>query len=155
MTEYLVNAWPLQIFPRITKCTFQNYGPSGSVQIEDALCMLPWNSVNEKIYIAVWFWLVFLSLLTLINVIYQLVEMFSPALRLVVLSSVAPTPAQSKRAPHTSHSSNQVLVEQLGVADYVMVTLLAKNIDPFTFRWLVDRLATLLVANDHLQSDFS
>jgi len=31
------------VFPRVTKCTFFKYGPSGSVQTHDAICVLPIN----------------------------------------------------------------------------------------------------------------
>ena len=30
-----------RVFPKITKCLFQNHGPSGSIQTFDALCILP------------------------------------------------------------------------------------------------------------------
>ena len=46
----------IYIFPRMTKCTFHKFGPSGEVEKHDALCILPLNIVNEKIYIFIWFW---------------------------------------------------------------------------------------------------
>ena len=36
-----------RIFPRVTKCTFNKFGPSGSVQRRDAMCVLPVNIINE------------------------------------------------------------------------------------------------------------
>nr|NVI75124.1 innexin 2 [Cucujiformia] len=39
-----------RVFPKVTKCTFHKYGPSGTVQKFDGLCVLPVNIVNEKIY---------------------------------------------------------------------------------------------------------
>ena len=36
-----------RIFPRVTKCTFNKFGPSGSLMRRDALCVLPVNIVNE------------------------------------------------------------------------------------------------------------
>ena len=36
-----------RIFPRITKCSFNKYGPTGSLQRVDAMCVLPINIVNE------------------------------------------------------------------------------------------------------------
>ena len=68
-----------RVFPRMTKCNYKNYGPSGSVQHKDALCMLPINVINEKIYVFLWFWLVFLSFLTCINMVYHLALYFSPS----------------------------------------------------------------------------
>merc|ERR1712203_507099 len=42
-----------KVFPRVTKCTFQKYGPSGTIQNHDAQCVLPINIINEKIYVYV------------------------------------------------------------------------------------------------------
>uniref|UniRef100_T1JAF8 Innexin n=1 Tax=Strigamia maritima TaxID=126957 RepID=T1JAF8_STRMM len=39
------------IFPRMTKCHFHKAGPSTEIKKHDALCVLPPNVVNEKIYI--------------------------------------------------------------------------------------------------------
>ena len=36
-----------RIFPRVTKCTFNKFGPSGSLMRRDAMCVLPVNIVNE------------------------------------------------------------------------------------------------------------
>jgi hypothetical protein len=36
-----------RIFPRVTKCTFNKFGPSGSIQRRDAMCVLPVNIINE------------------------------------------------------------------------------------------------------------
>ena len=49
------------IFPRMTKCTFHKFGSSGEIEKHDAMCILPLNIVNEKIYIFIWFWLLLLG----------------------------------------------------------------------------------------------
>merc|ERR1712142_13352 len=67
-----------RVFPRMTKCLYQKYGPSGSIQTHDALCMLPINVINEKIYVFIWFWLIFLILLTGTNIVYHIVLVLSP-----------------------------------------------------------------------------
>lgn len=45
-----------KVFPRITKCTISTFGPSGSVVVYDALCVLSSNIMNEKIFTFLWFW---------------------------------------------------------------------------------------------------
>jgi len=44
----------IEIFPRVTKCTFHTYGPTGTIQTHDSLCVLALNAFNEKIYIFLW-----------------------------------------------------------------------------------------------------
>ena len=64
----------IYVFPRMTKCTFHKFGTSGNIEKHDALCILPLNIVNEKIYIFIWFWLLilgFLTFLILVRVTFQ------------------------------------------------------------------------------------
>lgn len=59
------------IFPRMTKCTFYKFGASGEIERHDAVCILPLNVVNEKIYIFLWFWFLFLGFVTLCVLFYR------------------------------------------------------------------------------------
>lgn len=61
----------IYVFPRMTKCTFYKYGVSGEVERHDAVCILPLNVVNEKIYVFLWFWFLFLGVLSFITVLYR------------------------------------------------------------------------------------
>merc|ERR1711971_651021 len=36
----------INIFPRLTKCTYHKYGPFGLVENYDAQCLLPYNEIN-------------------------------------------------------------------------------------------------------------
>ena len=48
----------INFFLKVTKCTFYKYGNTGTVENKDGLCILAQNTLNEKIYIFLWFWLV-------------------------------------------------------------------------------------------------
>ena len=52
----------------MTKCEFHKFGSSGTVQKFDALCVLPLNIINEKIYVFLWFWFICVTLITGIQV---------------------------------------------------------------------------------------
>ena len=67
-----------KVFPRVTKCSFYSYGASGTIQTHDAMCILPINIVNEKIYVFIWFWLVFLAGITLLDFVYQILVTLNP-----------------------------------------------------------------------------
>ena len=75
----------IYVFPRMTKCTFHKFGTSGNIEKHDALCILPLNIVNEKIYIFIWFWLLFLGVLSFLVLVYRLAIIFSPYIRAFVL----------------------------------------------------------------------
>jgi hypothetical protein len=71
--------------PQVTKCTFQKYGPSGSVTRHDGLCILALNIINEKIYVFLWFWFVAVAIFSGAAIIYRAVIMLVPSLRVSVI----------------------------------------------------------------------
>ncbi len=68
------------VFPRVTKCSYFKYGPSGTVQTHDAICVLPINIMNEKIFVLVWFWLIALTAVTVVSLFYHIFFLMTPAL---------------------------------------------------------------------------
>ena len=56
-----------RVFPRITKCRFEKFGGSGTIQNFDALCVLGMNIINEKIFVFLWFWFIVLAIITGVN----------------------------------------------------------------------------------------
>ena len=39
------------VFPKVAKCTFNKFGPSGTIEKFDGLCILSLNIINEKVNI--------------------------------------------------------------------------------------------------------
>ena len=74
-----------KVFPKVAKCQFNKYGPSGSIQNHDALCVLPLNIINEKIYIFLYFWFVFLAAVSCIGLVYRLLTILSHDLRVNII----------------------------------------------------------------------
>jgi hypothetical protein len=68
-------------FPKVTKCDFRMYGPSGGLQTVDALCVLGINALNEKIFLALWFWLHLLLFLSSLQLLLRLALLLFPPLR--------------------------------------------------------------------------
>lgn len=75
----------VSIFPRVTKCTFTKFGPSGSIQKHDALCVLALNILNEKIYIFLWFWFIIVAILSGLAICYSAAVILLPNTRETIL----------------------------------------------------------------------
>lgn len=75
----------ISVFPRVTKCTFHKFGPSGSIQTHDALCILALNILNEKIFIFLWFWLILLSAMSGLSLLYSSMVIVLPGVRETIL----------------------------------------------------------------------
>merc|ERR1712020_60970 len=63
------------VFPKVTKCTFHMYGPSGTVTRHDGLCILALNIINEKIFVFLWFWFVVLAVISAAAVLYRVASL--------------------------------------------------------------------------------
>lgn len=125
----------VKIFPRLTKCMFSKYGPSGDVQKHDNLCILPLNIINEKVYIFLWFYLVILGFLSLGAVIWKITIIGFPRARYVLLH------AFNRIVPERYF---QTVVDRISYGDWFLLYLLSKNLDIFHFRDVMIQLAERL-----------
>jgi len=75
----------IEVFPRVTKCTFHKFGASGTIQKLDALCVLALNILNEKIYIFLWFWLIVLAIFSGLAVLYSMAVVLMPSTRETII----------------------------------------------------------------------
>ena len=73
------------VFPKVTKCTFHKYGPSGTITKHDGLCILALNIINEKIYVFLWFWFVSVAMISALALLYRLVIFLMPSIRVTVI----------------------------------------------------------------------
>lgn len=121
-----------RVFPKVTKCTFHKYGPSGSVQKFDGLCVLPLNIVNEKIYVFLWFWFIILSILSGISLLYRAAVVLGPKVRLYLLRA---------RSRLSDHSEIVSIADKCEIGDWFVLYQLGKNIDPLIYKEVIKDMA--------------
>ena len=61
------------------------FGPSGNVQNVNGMCNLPINILNEKIYLIVWVWYLFMIIITVFYIIGQIMVLITPYLRQLII----------------------------------------------------------------------
>ena len=49
-------------FPRVAACDYHRFGPGGNPANINSLCVLGLNIINDKVFVLVWWWLVFLAI---------------------------------------------------------------------------------------------
>lgn len=120
-----------RVFPKMTKCTFHKFGPSGTVEKFDGLCVLPLNIINEKIYVFLWFWFIILTVVTGIQIVYRMMTLFMAKLREMMLQS---------RSRLTERYKVESICRRVGLGDWFLLYQLGKNIDPLIFKEFLNDL---------------
>ena len=124
-----------KVFPKVAKCQFNKYGPSGSIQTHDALCVLPLNIINEKIYIFLYFWFVFLGAISAMWLLYRFLTIVSQSLRVSIIfyrsDKQVPKPLIEAAISNPKHST----LERLG--DYLLLYFITKNVNPLIIKVLL------------------
>lgn len=123
------------VFPRVTKCTFNKFGSSGSIETLDAMCVLALNVINEKVYVFLWFWFVGLAGVTTLTLLYRILVFCVPAIRSGLLQ---------KRARLRYKTGLEAIGKKLQVGDFFLLYLLSKNVDLIAFSSLMEELSSRL-----------
>lgn len=126
-----------KVFPKVAKCTFNNYGPSGTVEIKDGLCVLAINIINEKIYIFLWFWFLTLLTWTGIHLLIRFLSIASQHFRLTILAN---------RSKASKKSDLKDVLQKCSYGDWFLLTQLAKHFDPAVYHEFIIDLRNSLNA---------
>lgn len=123
------------VFPRVTKCTFNKFGPSGTMENIDIMCVLALNVINEKVYVFLWFWFVILAGVTTLSLCYRILVFCVPAIRSGLLQ---------KRARLRYKTGLEAIGKKLQVGDFFLLYLLSKNVELISFSSLMEELSSRL-----------
>lgn len=125
----------IKIFPRFTKCTLHRFAASGDIVRFDVICMLPINTMNEKIYVFLWFWFVSLAVLSGLALVYRVITVLLPRSRSLITSL---------RVRMVNRSCLEAVVSRCGMGDWLIVDLLSRNLDPMSFSDVLNNFARRL-----------
>jgi len=135
-----------KVFPKVSKCTFNKYGPSGTIVGYDGLCILSINIINEKIYIFLWFWFFALITWTSLFFCFRIVTVLSRRTRYYIFVG---------RAKSSSRNDINTVMEKLWFGDWFILMQLCKNMNPMIFHDLVIDLRDRMdrKRNDNIEMD--
>ena len=129
-----------RVFPRVTKCTFRKFGPSGTIQRLDSQCVLPINIINEKIYVFMWFWFALLSILTTISLLWAFSIVFAFTARRTILHRKL---RMSPKRDNLKVDLNLIL-ENFDFGDWKLMYHLLQNMDALVFGEFMEELTKRL-----------
>lgn len=121
------------VFPRTAKCQYKSYGPSGSAQTFDALCLLPLNVLNQKIFVIIWVWYICQLIASVGNLIYWLAIYCSQNLRIYIL--------QQRSLMSVSRKQLMQATDKGHLGNYFVLNQMAKNTNTVTFVEILTELS--------------
>lgn len=130
-----MNSWTSYnsvVFPKLAKCDFIYVGPSGSKQTLDALCLLPHNMVNEKIFAFLWLWFIALAVITAVHLCYRLTQLCCQSVRIQMLYSLL--------EPVNYHRVKRV-VREASISHWFVLYQVGRNINKTAMREIINDLA--------------
>jgi len=130
------------VFPKVTKCTFHMYGPSGTVTRHDGLCILALNIINEKIFVFLWFWFVVLAVISAAAVLYRVATLASLGLRVRAVMNQLHGQVHENLVRDVLTSPAHSWIDQIG--DYWVMFLLTKNLPAVAMKELLEQLKPIL-----------
>ncbi|KAJ9596361.1 hypothetical protein L9F63_012636 [Diploptera punctata] len=135
------------MFPKLTKCIFRKYGPSGTIQTHDALCVMSLNIVNDKIFTALWFWFCLLTLVTALSLLWSWVVF----LRLTCASSFySPWTQRVLGAPVSLDPVYiSTITRRLDCGDWLFLRLLANNMNVQVYKEFMEHLVQAMEVRKH------
>ncbi|KAM3957043.1 innexin inx7-like [Aphomia sociella] len=146
--EYIAD--PLEtIFPKVTKCLFYKYGPSGTIQQYDALCVMSLNIIYEKIYTILWFWYLFMFIVSLLILIWRATSYLLYRRAVKFSQFVFSRVSQAK----IDVDSTRTIVSRCQYSDWLFLYYLAKNIPGFVFQEVFWRLSLKLKMDSNGRDD--
>lgn len=125
------NAFTSKVFPKVAKCDVHAYGSSGTLQNVDALCLLPLNILNEKIFAFLYIWFILLTFLSVGNCIFYISTIFSVRLRFHLIYG---------RARDLGQHVVFKVIKGLDYGDWFILYKLSSNINQELFGMLLDDL---------------
>jgi len=133
----------LEVFPIMTSCYVPNFGRGGQLAPKNALCVLTQNIINEKIYLVLWWWYVILASVTCLFVIYRLLTIFFPPIRIYKLNLAihGNKPDNQTKSKKTAYQVCDDILKDAHMGDWFVLMQLSKNCNQYFFRDFIKELA--------------
>lgn len=137
-----------RVFPKMTKCDFHKFGPSGTMQTHDAMCVMALNIINEKIYAVLWFWFVLVLIPVSVAALLWRVVQYALHSRQSFNRFLLREASPGARLDPVDLS---VIARQTTYSDWLFMYYLSGNMDGAVFRDLLHSFATGLRKEPGLQ----
>jgi len=125
------------MFPTTVSCTISKGSITGAVEETNGMCILSQNIMNEKIFLALWFWFMILFVIVGLQFFLRLATIAIPGFRKnMLLSSLK----GNNRDVHC-------FLMECNIGDWFVLMQISKNVDPFFYEKFMGEILNKWSAN--------
>jgi len=117
-------------FPTVTSCSLHTIGSAAGKDVESGMCILSQNIINQKIYLVLWFWYVFMLIVGVIQLLVEGLVIAIPALRNMLL-------LWNVKGLDNEKTVRVFLDQSCNVGDWFVLYQLSKNTDKVFYSQLL------------------
>lgn len=116
-----------EVFPKMTNCLYRRFGHSGTITNSTALCTIPLNILNEKIFALLWLLYVFETFILGLTFILS-IFLLCPSVRCKYY----------RWTLDLTHENAAILNREFKLADWFLLAQMSKNVDRSVFEFIVE-----------------
>lgn len=124
------------VFPTEVSCSIPNVGAAGGQQFHNGLCVLTQNIINEKIYLALWFWYAFLGPVSVLFIFYRFLTLLFDGVRFSLIYKTI-----RHKYDDDVRKCLEYVLNKGQIGDWFVLYQLCNNCNPYFFRQFIKELA--------------
>ena len=121
-------------FPSMVSCEMKKFGTGGNLEDINGYCLLAQNAINEKIYFFLWFWLIGLFILALLQIFLECCILILPFIRVFLI-------CQGIGTGSLLNANMKEYLYQCSIGDWFVLYQISKNNHKEYFFRLLARLS--------------
>lgn len=114
-----------EVFPKMAACHYHRYGMGGREDDRHAICILGLNMINDKVFVLLWVWHVFLVLVGSIRILTRSSQLLSAKIRYFLMR--LKMQRYFKNNAHVKHI--QHYVRHCSIGDWFVLYQMSKNLN--------------------------
>lgn len=130
-----------EVFPKQAGCYYTRYGLGGGVDSRHGMCVLCLNMINDKVFLFIWFWHIFLVIMGCIRITSRCFQLTSSRVRYFLMKmKMARFFKNNAHMKHIKH-----YVHHCSIGDWFVLYQMSKNLNK---RFFAEFLALLAMTVD-------
>ena len=124
------------------------YMMQGSLKMVQGICILPENSITEKIYLVLWFWFVFLFVIGVLQIFLELAILAMPSFRLTFMELNGSFSYESTKVDVPDGLTHQKQIKDFirdghkcNIGDWFLLYQIRKNTNEDIYSALVEKIS--------------